>query len=363
MAPDLAAAPHYVRIVADECRKVVLAVLKRATTPLPPADNPIVLSVVRDERPHLPDFLDHYRGLGVARFAFVDNGSTDGTAEVLAAQPDVDLYQVLAPFSWPVKQGWISRLVRHYGQDRWYVYADADEHLVYDGCDDRPLQDLVAVAAARKIERVRGFLLDMYRDGPLIGAADGQDAPLRAAFPYFDGDGYREEATPELLSRKGGPRYRRFAAIDPAFDPELTKYPLFRLGPDGLMANPHHIWPYDGNFGTPCLLAMLHYKFLPHMLGKIDAAIDRGSYWQNSLEYRIYLEAMARDPATSFYDPAVSVRFEGAASLVRRGLIEAVGWPPAEPLASRLDRVYRRRRAARLSARQAPPQDGGTAAA
>jgi hypothetical protein len=42
------------------------------------------------------------------------------------------------------------------------------------------------------------------------------------------------------------------------------------------MANPHHLWPYDGNFGTPCLLGLMHFKFLPQILGKIDAAIDRG---------------------------------------------------------------------------------------
>lgn len=348
MASELADAPHYVRIVADECDKTTLALLSRATTPLPPPDNPIVLSVVRDEAAHLPEFLAHYRALGVERFAFVDNGSADGTVQLLAAQPDVDLYQVLAPFAWPVKQGWISRLARHYGEDRWFVYADADEHLVFDGFEDHSLQDLVAVATAMKIDRVRGFLLDMYGEGPLVGGV-GDAAPFQAAYPFFDGSGYREADDHELVSRKGGPRQRLFAAYDAAFDPELTKYPLFRLGGGAMMVNPHHLWPYAANFGTPRLVALLHYKFLPGMVHKIDVAIDRGSYWQNSLEYRIYLRALAENPAVSFYDPAVSVRFENGAGLVRLGLIEPIEWPAAPPLASRLGAVYRRRRAARLA--------------
>jgi hypothetical protein len=41
---------------------------------------------VRNEILRLPQTLAHYRKIGVARFFIVDNGSTDGTREILAAQ-------------------------------------------------------------------------------------------------------------------------------------------------------------------------------------------------------------------------------------------------------------------------------------
>jgi N-acetylglucosaminyl-diphospho-decaprenol L-rhamnosyltransferase len=46
----------------------------------------LLVSVVRDERGTLPQFLDHYRRLGVGRFIVVDNGSRDGSADMIAAE-------------------------------------------------------------------------------------------------------------------------------------------------------------------------------------------------------------------------------------------------------------------------------------
>ena len=57
----------------------------------------------------LDDFLRHYRALGVDRFVVLDNGSTDGSVDLLARQPDVDLYQVPRRFLPLRKQGWINR--------------------------------------------------------------------------------------------------------------------------------------------------------------------------------------------------------------------------------------------------------------
>ena len=48
-----------------------------------------VCCIVHDEMYFPPAFLAYYRGLGVDRFVVLDDRSTDGTAEYLAAQPDV----------------------------------------------------------------------------------------------------------------------------------------------------------------------------------------------------------------------------------------------------------------------------------
>ena len=58
-----------------------------------PAGMGVVIAGVRDEMVHLPHFLRHHRASGARRFAFIDNGSVDGTLAYLLEQPDCDVYR------------------------------------------------------------------------------------------------------------------------------------------------------------------------------------------------------------------------------------------------------------------------------
>ena len=49
---------------------------------------------VRNEALRLPSTLRHHRTLGVDRFFVLDNGSTDGTLDYLAGEPDVTRFEV-----------------------------------------------------------------------------------------------------------------------------------------------------------------------------------------------------------------------------------------------------------------------------
>ena len=76
-----------------------------------------------------------------------------------------------------MKQGWINRAIATYGRGRWYVSADADEHLVFDGAGPRTLRDLVAFAERRGLSRVRGMLVDMYGPGPVLAPRPPRRSP------------------------------------------------------------------------------------------------------------------------------------------------------------------------------------------
>jgi hypothetical protein len=280
---------------------------------------PLVISVVRNEEPRLADFLDHYRTLGVCHFLFIDNGSTDGTCELLADEPDVDLLATDAPFDAARKHGWITRLIREYG-DRWYLLADADEHAVFHG-----VADLAQVArAAQRLgrRRVRGTLLDMYGDKPLAAASRDPGQPLLAAYPFFDPDGYVEKGEVALTTRTGGPRQRVFSSIDPSFAPQLTKYPLFRLSSEETIVSPHYIQPPTAG-DDPCWIALLHFKFDADSRARIADAVERRQYWRDSYEYRVYQEAITQDPNLTFMGER-SRRFRGTAELVELGIIEPI---------------------------------------
>ena len=230
------------------------------------------------------------------------------------------------------KQGWINKVIEIYGHRRWYIYVDADEHIVFDGIEQRSFTDLTREMARRGVRRVRGFLLDMYAEGAVLESQYKSAERLASAYPFFDREGYREERYREVMSYKGGPRMRAFAAADPKFLPELTKYPLFWTIPGEYMANPHHIWPYNGNFESDRYLAILHYKFLPGIMDKVREAIKRANYWDGSLEYRCYAKILEADPKLSLVGP-VSARSTNTAELIASGLNPPLLWcsgaPPA----------------------------------
>ena len=58
------------------------------------AENPIVVLCVKNDLRRIQMLVEHYRSLGVEKFAFMDNGSEDGTFEWLLEQPDIDLYRI-----------------------------------------------------------------------------------------------------------------------------------------------------------------------------------------------------------------------------------------------------------------------------
>lgn len=146
---------------------------------------------------------------------------------------------------------------------------------------------------------------------------------MRDTYPYFDPGGYSEHRNATLVSRTGGPRRRVLTKFTPGFEPQLTKYPLFRLAPGELAVNPHYIWPPDPNPEDRCHLGILHYKFDGDLLLKIEDAVDRGHYWNNSAEYRTYQDALRRDPLLTFHWPA-SRRYGSSEDLVGCELIEPI---------------------------------------
>ena len=299
----------------------------RGTDPM----RPLIVSVVRNEEPRLGDFLEHYRELGAGHFLFIDNGSDDGTRELLAGQTDVDLYAADAPFDAAAKHGWVTRLVQDYG-DRWYLLADADEHAVFHGASD--LRSLAHAAQRVGRRRVRGVLLDMYSDKPVAAAHRQPGQSLLDAYPFFDPDGYVEKREAALTTRTGGPRHRALSSLDPDFAPQLTKYPLFRLAPDETLVSPHYIHPPMAG-EDPCWIALLHFKFDGDSPARIADAVERGQYWRGSYEYRIYQEALRRFPGFTFMADH-SRRFSRTADLVELGIIDPVGKPGAMRLVAAL---------------------------
>ena len=107
-------------------------------------DSDILLFVtIRNEASRLPEFLVHYRKLGIGHFLIVDNNSNDGSIAYLLKQPDVSLWRCRDSYR-DARFGmdWVGALLMRHGHGRWCVTVDADELLIYPDWERRDLAQL-----------------------------------------------------------------------------------------------------------------------------------------------------------------------------------------------------------------------------
>jgi hypothetical protein len=266
----------------------------------------LLFSTMRNEVIRLPYFLKYYRDLGVNHFLIVDNGSTDGTGEYLAAQPDVSLWHTNASYK-RARFGvdWQNRLLGKYGHNHWCITVDPDEFFVYPFCDSRPLRALTDWLDASSIKSFSAMLLDMYPKGPfdLATYLPGDD-PIKLA-PYFDSGNYVIERNPKFgnLWIQGGPRARMFFNDLPERAPALNKIPLvkWRRG-YAYVSSTHMLLPrglnlvYDEWGGEKASGCLLHAKFLHTLVDKAAEEMHRRQHYANSHEYRAYRAGLATQP-------------------------------------------------------------------
>ena len=296
--------------------------LRRA--PIKPSEG-IVLCNVRDEIDLLPHFLKHYRQIGVKRFAFVDNGSTDQTLPFLLDQSDCDVFQFTGSFSQSAfGMVWKNLLLLTYLNARWHFSADADEHAVYDGWPGTSLDEFASTMGARGRSAVTALMVDMYGRGPVSEARMRPGECLLDACPLFDGDGYRvafpgnwrAENFPRL-NTWGGPYERIFGRKNGIG--MLAKTPLI-LEPGIYFHDPHTVLPVGLNF-TVMEMALLHFRFSAALTGKIARILEHRGHTQGSIDdYQLMGDRMKADPEFGFAYSG-SVKFETPQQFIDRAMI------------------------------------------
>lgn len=293
----------------------------------------LCFATLRNEALRLPGFLAHYRALGVNHFLMVVNDSSDGSAEMLADQPDVSVWTTNASYhDSRFGMDWQNGLLARYGHGHWCLTVDADEVLIYPHWQDQGLPALTAHLDRVGQPALGALMLDLYPKGSLGDAATGD--PL-AGLDWFDPGPYRTQIQYPKWNRwvQGGPRDRMFFADRPRKAPTLNKLPLIRWHRHYAYTNSTHSalprrlnTAWDGP-GDPRLSGvLLHSKFMPGIVARSQEEKIRRQHFGHPRDYDAYYDALIAAPDL-WHDG--SARLTGWQQLVALGLMSDGGWTPA----------------------------------
>jgi hypothetical protein len=292
----------------------------------------LLFATLRNEAPRLPHFLAHYRRLGVAHFLLVDNASGDGTAELLADQPDVSLWRTAASYrASRFGLDWLTWLMLRHGAGHWCLTVDADEILVYPHFEARPLPELTGWLDAQGVPAMAAMMLELYPKGPVSAATWEPGTDPTEALPWFDPHGYDWTWQPRYrnVAIRGGPRRRVFFPDAPDLAPHLHKTPLVRWRRSyAFLSSTHILLPRHLNQGLDARLnrptgVLLHTKFLPEVVEKSKEEKARREHFTHSERYDAYYDALIAGP--DLWHPG-SARYEGWRQLEALGLMTRGDW-------------------------------------
>jgi glycosyltransferase involved in cell wall biosynthesis len=327
-----------------------------------PPTNPVQVSafaVVHNEHLRLPYMLDYHRRLGVSKFFFVDDKSSDGTREYLLEQALVGDVHVFDPdISYSEARGgldWIECLADRFADGQWILKLDADELFVYPDCETQTLAALVAHLESERAQGLIAFMLDLYPQGKIA------DARYAAGEPFFDVAGMFDPSINihrrlPLITRTspgvmvtGGVRTRAFypelppgsrvrllgrriarmakrrlgplsrsAGVSNAVPPILEKVPLRKWHRRrSRYFSAHHVDKIKLSRTTGVLL---HFKYLQDFHEKVVRANERKQYFDGASEYARYAAIIGNDRSWSLANEH-SVRYRSSEQLVDLGFM------------------------------------------
>lgn len=293
--------------------------LSGAVRPLSGSDLPLVF-VVKDNKRFMRSFVRHYRKLGVTRFLCVDDNSSDGTREFLLEQADVDVFASNVDYKGAARsKRWRELLFDAHGHDRWYLNVDADEFLIFDGCEERSARDLIAALEREGLRRTPAPMIDAYPGVDISAAAfDGTtDAFPWTVAGFVDRSGYRLRADGLALRLSGGVRLRVFGV-----DCEMMKYPLmFWTRSSSLGKTIHRPLPARLNF-SPIRAVLLHFKIFDDFESDVLKIIKAGQHHKDGFFYRQIAERLSQG-GVSLVGPE-SMSFTGSNSLRDAGFFASL---------------------------------------
>jgi len=231
-------------------------------------DEVVAVCIGNNAAYYLPAFFDWHRRLGITRFLYIDNRSTDDSVDIACAQPDTIVVSCAASFRL-YEKFLRSDVTRMHVKSGWCAMLDTDELLDYEHCESTPLPRFLAQENERGFTAVVAQMLDLF---PSYDLREAEGKPYQDCirdFTYFDlrsidrhdyftvfGGILRDNtiSNPATCFLFGGIRNTVFGEYC-----ALTKHPLIRIE----RSKRPFIFPHYSN-GVACSdrsILLRHYKF------------------------------------------------------------------------------------------------------
>ncbi len=285
-------------------------------TPPSLAPNEMMVTLLVQNGEHqIESFIEHHLNLGARHIVILDNGSTDQTVKLSSQHDEVTVFSVTLPYN-----PWQQRIKAwpgfQFSGEGWSLLCDIDERFDYPNSDQCPLPSFLEYLNQNNYSIVQSHMLDLFSMEPASQWPE-RGAELEEECIWYDIEDI--EWKPCRKKRReafGGIRNTAFG-----ISPKLTKYPLLRWSAG---ARPSLRTSHAYLVGQPADLTALlrHYKFDRGFLNQCVEAVDRGHYWNNSIEYKSYLQAMENAPEFKF-EPKNPKSFESIEQLIEEGFINS----------------------------------------
>jgi hypothetical protein len=304
-------APNDTAVLDQDPQRIVHPMVEHVHGPEEVAygmDELIVLCLVRNGRPYLRSFVQHYASIGVQHLVFLDNGSTDGTVEALKKYDNVTVFRTGLPYK--THHALMLRyLTERFARGRWSLLVDVDELFDYPYSDVVGLNSLLRYLNNNRYTAVVAQMLDMFPEEPLSGRASSVDEPLKELHRFYDMSNLRRKnikehprcppdntyGGDEIAAFSGGVRLTVFGV-----NSFLTKHPLVFLDGDVNPVTPGPHWQSNARVAD-FTGVLLHYKFLDEHLHKQAAQAVREEHrkTEGTTWYKNILEVLEKNPNLS----------------------------------------------------------------
>jgi hypothetical protein len=283
-------------------------------------DELVVICLVRNGALYVKSFVEHYQRLGVAHCVFLDNGSSDGTVDLLRAHRGVTVLRSDAPYA-RFENTMKRHLAERFSRGRWNLCADIDELFEYPYSHELTLRGFLGYLNRHRFTAVVAHLLDLFADVPLAHVVSGPDDSIRGKYRFFDISNldrspypWSEPSSADVRLHWGGVRRTVFGTGN-----GLSKAALVLM--DGRVrpfVEWHHVL---GARVADVTGVLLHYPFVSTFVQKVRDAVRTGRFGgTTTAEYEAYAAALARDPDLTLMRPTAR-RFDGLEPLIEEGFL------------------------------------------
>ncbi|MDP1816528.1 MAG: glycosyltransferase family 2 protein [Leadbetterella sp.] len=284
----------------------------------------LLIAILRNESLRLPYFLEYYKSLGVDKFFFVDNNSSDMSREIILKEPKAHLF--FTAESYTNHWYWMEYLLEMYGKGHWCLVVDIDELFSYPNSNLVTLPSLIEYFEQNNFTSFSSILLDMYSSEEVNDCKISCKSNPMESLQFFDIDYYKVPFT--FIDRKnnlpiyihaytGGMRERVFGKMNPL--DILTKIPLFKFEKDIYLVQGMHA--ISNTKPADIEGVVFHTKFLHDFIEEVLEESERGEHWNNAIRYKHYKDTISVLPKLNLHCEH-SIKYENNTQLVELGIIK-----------------------------------------